>query len=162
MRPATARPALSELALLLLPFHCCSCLSLVRTTKFDSVSDALHAHGRRLPDHGHHVIRDFARIDVDRAHAREPGAHRIAPALERLDEYRHRRKTVRIHQLPDRPRLAEPALEFAHLVKAGKLIAELPAGEARRRGSAVLDAPAAGGRPGADPAAAAPGRRQVR
>src|SRR5216683_1929919 len=108
MRPATARPALSELALLLLPFHCCSCLSLVRTTKFDSVSDALHAHGRRLPDHRHHVIRDFARIDVDRAHAREPGAHRIAPALERLDEDRHRRKTVRIHQLPDRPRLTGP------------------------------------------------------
>src|ERR1700716_17905 len=69
-----------------------------------------------------------------------------APA--RLDEHRSRRETVRIHQLPDRPRLAEPALELAHLVKAGKLAAELPAGEARRRRSAVLDAPAAGVLPG--------------
>src|SRR6266446_10688994 len=124
------------------------CLSLVRTTKFDRVSDALHAHRWRLPNHGHHVIRDLASIDVDRAHAREPGAHRIASARERLDEHRHRRETVRIHQLPDRPRLAEPALELAHLVKAGKLAAELPAGAARRRRSAVLDAPAAGVLPG--------------
>jgi len=41
-----------------------------------------------------------------------------------------------------------PSRRLSSLVKAGQLAAELPAGEARRRGSAVLDAPAAGGLPG--------------
>ena len=33
----------------------------------DRVGDALHARRRRLADHGNHVIRHFAGIDVDRA-----------------------------------------------------------------------------------------------
>src|SRR6185503_18434101 len=85
---------------------------LLRTAELYRVGDALHAHRRRLADHGNHVIRDFASIDIYGADAGQPGAHRLAPAFQRLDEYRHSGEPVGIDHLPHRPRLAEPALEL--------------------------------------------------
>src|SRR5688500_641570 len=68
---------------------------LLRATVLDRVRDPLHAGGRRLADHGHHVVGDLARIDMDGTHACKPGAH-AAAALEGLDEPRHRRQAVGI------------------------------------------------------------------
>src|SRR5688500_10107104 len=73
--------------------------ALLRAAILDGIGDALHARRRRLADHGHHVIGDLPRIDMDCAHARQAGAHRVAASLERLDEHRHRREAVRVHHL---------------------------------------------------------------
>src|SRR5574339_387988 len=107
----------------------------------DRVGDALHAHRRRLAYHGHHVVGNLARIDVDGAHARKPGARRLALRFQRLDEHRDRRHAVGIHHLAGRARLAEPALQLDDLLEAGQLLRQPPAGELRRRGGRVLDAP---------------------
>src|ERR1700741_2332001 len=90
----------------------------LRLAILDRVGDALHASGRRLADHGHHVVGDFARINVDRAHAGKPGAHRIAASFERLDEHRHRSEAVRVDDPPPRAGFAQPALQLDDLVKA--------------------------------------------
>src|SRR5262245_60040038 len=108
----------------------------------DCVGDALHARRRRFADYGHHVIGDLSCIDMDGAHAGKARPHRVAASLERLDENRYRRQTVRINHLPRRARLADPALELDHLVEARQLARQSPAGEPGRRRRRVLHAPA--------------------
>src|SRR5713226_4487369 len=115
----------------------------LRLAVLNGIRDALHARGRRLADHGHHVIGDFARIDVDRAHARETGAHHVAPALQRLDEHRYRGEAVRIHHLPYGLRLAHAALELDDLVESGQLGGEPPAREMGRGRRGVFHPPGA-------------------
>src|SRR5688572_15733559 len=93
----TSQAAVTALAAFMFLFSRESLLLLLRPAVFHRVGDALHAGRRCLAHHGHHVVRDLARVDVDRAHAGEPGAHRVAASIERLDEHRYRREAVRVH-----------------------------------------------------------------
>src|SRR5688572_1184666 len=160
---ATAQKAASHrVATALTTFILISPKPLLRSAIFDCIGDALHARGWRLAHHGHHVIGDFAGIDMDCAHACKPRAHWIAAAFERFDEYRDRGQAVGIHHLAGGTRLADAALELDHLVEAGQLAREAPAGETRRRGGRVLDAPFARGVPGAHHVARHPAEGELR
>src|SRR5438094_8699494 len=52
------------------------------------IGDALHAGRGCFAHDGHHMVRDLASLDVDRAEAGKPGARRLALRCERLDEDR--------------------------------------------------------------------------
>src|SRR5437773_10894418 len=65
-----------------------SLLVFLRPPIFDGIGNALHARRGCFAHDGHHMVRDFAGIDVDGAEAREAGACRVAARLQRLDEYR--------------------------------------------------------------------------
>src|ERR1051326_7762913 len=140
MRPATARPALSLVAAYGSPGLYSPPFLLRRTAKLYRVGDSLHADGRGLPDHRDHVVCDFARIDVDGPHASK-ARRSVAPALQGLDEYRHRGEPVGEHHLPGGAGLAEAALELDDLVEPRQLGGEPPAGGAGRGGPGILDAP---------------------
>src|SRR3954451_19315821 len=62
------------------------------------IGDSLHACGRCFPHDGHHMVRDLAGIDMDRAQAGKPGALRLAVRRERLDEHRYGGEAVGKHQ----------------------------------------------------------------
>src|SRR3954469_15064013 len=91
-------------------------LVFLRPSIFDGVRNTLHAGRGRLADDRHHMVRDLARIDVDRAEAREPRARRISPALQGLDEDRYRREAIGVHHLADGLRFHAP-LELHHLLE---------------------------------------------
>src|SRR5260221_13929166 len=49
-------------------------LKFLWTTILNCIGDALHARRGRLAHDGHHMVRHLARVDVDRAEARQAGA----------------------------------------------------------------------------------------
>src|SRR5438552_90886 len=116
-----------------------SLLEFLRPPIFDGICDALHARRGRLAHDGHHMVRHLACIDVDRAEARKAGARRLAARLQRFDEHRDGGEAIGIDHLADRVRFAHAARELNHLVEAGQLGREAPAGEPRDRKSTRLN-----------------------
>src|SRR5687767_1933241 len=67
-------------------------LAARRPPEFERVGDLHHRRRRRFAQHGHHVVRNAAHVDINRPLVRQ-ALWRLRLG-HRLDEYRHRRQAV--------------------------------------------------------------------